>query len=431
MREQIPENPEPNGESPSQRKAYRLALIRYFVWREGPVARAQIAESLGLNLPTVSNCVGELLSSGDLVEEGYADSTGGRKPQLLDINEKKGSVIGLTFSSRGISSAWADLKGQLYNIRIYPFDFSLGPTAALETLKQAVAEQIDAVRLTPHAGPICQIGVGLSGLVDTLSGISLGFPRFEGWNDVPLKKILEETFNIPTVLDNHIAAVALAETVYGQLRGVENALYVQLGPGLGAGIVINGQIYRGSRLNVGEFGHTSMMVDNGPICYCGNYGCLESLASDYALVQQAEAALREGVGTRIPEYAPTPGRITAGAIFRAAADGDRFALNLVEKAARLLGTGIANLVNLFGPQRIIIGGTMAESGGDLLLTTICGTLSTKALDRIEKDVEIRMSSFGKDEAIKGAVTLALHQCFTTPLREGSPAGGRHEKRSFS
>ncbi|MCX7626411.1 MAG: ROK family protein [Candidatus Sumerlaeaceae bacterium] len=410
-------------EGPAERRAHRLALIRFHVWREGPVSRARIGQILSLNLPTVSNCVGELLEQCEIIEEGYAESTGGRKPQLLSVNPRKGSVVGITFSSRGISSAWADLRGTLNNVRIYPFSPAMGKERTLDTLRQAVQEQLQAVRLAPEAGPVKQIGIGISGLVDAREGVSLGFPRFDEWVDVPLRSIFERDFQIPTVVDNHIVAVTLAESIVGQLKDFENALYVQLGPGLGIGILINGRIYRGSKLNVGEFGHTTV-TENGPICYCGNYGCLESLASDYALAQQTEAALREGVKTTIPEYAPEPGKITTGAIFRAAADGDRFALNLVEKAARLLGTGIANLVNLFGPQMIIIGGTMAEAGGDMLMSALCGTLSTKALDRMEKDVEIRRSSFGNEEAIRGAVTLALYHYFTAPLitEPGASAG---------
>lgn len=423
MPEQNLQGNEGLNEGPAERRAHRLALIKFHVWREGPVSRARIGQLLDLNLPTVSHCVGELLKEGEIVEEGFAQSSGGRKPQLLNVNPRKGSVIGITFSTRGISSAWADLRGNLNNIRIYPFSLSLGKERTLEVLRQAAQDQMEAVRLAPDAGPVKQIGIGVSGLVDAREGISLGFPRFDEWVDVPLGEIFESAFHIPTVVDNHIVAVTLAESVVGQLKDYENALYVQLGPGLGVGILINGRIYRGSKLNVGEFGHTTI-TENGPICYCGNYGCLESLASDYALVQQTEAALREGVKTTIPDYAPEPGKITTGAIFRAAADGDRFALNLVEKAARLLGTGIANLVNLFGPEVIIIGGTMAEAGGDMLMSAICATLSTKALDRMEKDVEIRRSSFGNEEAIRGAVTLALYHYFTAPLRgdHGAHAG---------
>ena len=414
-------NPADTTDEPAEsswRKSLRKALIRFHVWKDGPVARGRLADDLNLNLPTVSNCVAELLAAGDLVEEGFADSTGGRKPQLLKVNPAKGSVVGLTFSSRGISSAWADLKGSLQNVQIYPFNISSGKGRALSIIREAIGDQLDAIRAA-DAGPVCQIGVGISGLLNSAEGVSNGFPRFEEWTDVPLRSLIEDWHEVPTVLDSHIAAIALAETIFGQYRDFRNALYVQLGPGLGLGVVIGGEIYRGSRRNVGEFGHTTLTGDDGPICYCGSYGCLESIASDYAMVQQAEAALREGVGTRIPEFAREPGRITPGAIFRAAQAGDRFATNLVEKVARLLGTGIANLVNLFGPDIVILGGTMSEAG-DLLLDPLCATLGSKALDRMDKGVAIKTSSFGKDEAIKGATTLALHTYMTKDIH--SPSG---------
>lgn len=400
-----------NGEG--ARKLERKSLIRFNVWKDGPLSRGRLADDLNLNLPTVSNCVAELLAAGDVVEEGYATSTGGRKPQLLDINAAKGTVIGVTFSSRGISSAWSNFKGALTNHRIYPFKPIDGKAKALETLSTAIQDQITAIEQTSGNGPLVQIGLGISGLINPAAGVSLGFPRFEEWQDVPLRRIIEEKFQVPAVIDSHIAAIALAETIFGKYRGFRNALYIQLGPGLGLGIVIDGEIYRGSKLNVGEFGHTTIS-ENGPICYCGNYGCLESLASDYALVQQVDVAIKEGVTTRIHEFTPESGKITPGSVFRAAQEGDRFASNLVEKVGRLLGTGIANLVNLFGPEVIILGGTMAEAG-DLLLNPICNTLRMKALDRMEKGVEIKVSSFGKEEGLKGATTLALYQHLTRDL----------------
>lgn len=400
------------------RKPSRRARTLYHVWKDGPLSRGRLAELLGLNLPAVSNCLTELLASGDLIEEGYADSTGGRKPQLIDINPSKGAVVGLTFSSRGISSSWADLRGSIRNLQILPFAPADGKAKTLDRIFEAIDGQLKCVASECGGqSPVVQIGIGVSGLVNRVAGVSNVFPRFDEWIDVPLRGLVESRFGISTTLDSHIAAIALAESIFGNYRGMQNALYVQLGPGLGLGIVIGGTIYRGSKINVGEFGHTTV-TENGPICYCGNYGCLESIASDYALIQQAEAAIREGVSTRIPEFSPQPGRITPYAIFRAASEGDRFALNLVERVGHVLGTGIANLVNLFGPELIILGGTMSAAG-DLLLNPICHTLHTKALDRMEKGVEIRTSSFGKEEAIKGAVTLALHQHFTREL-SGAP-----------
>lgn len=397
-----------------RRKLVRKALVRFLVWKEGPLSRGKLARTLSLNLPTVSSCVNELVAAGELAEEGYEESTGGRKPQLLDVRPERMTVVGLTFSSRGISSAWADMKGNLNNLRIYPFQPGEGRQRALDTIHTAITEQMESAQQARGHKPV-QIGMGVSGLLDASTGVSHLFPRFDEWSDVPLGPMMTERFGVPTIVDNHIAAIALAETVFGNNRGLRNGLYIQLGPGVGAGIVIDGRIYRGSKLSVGEFGHTTVGgSDLSVLCYCGNYGCLEAVAGDYALVQQAEAAIRESVKTRIPECASVPGRITPGAVFRAAQQGDRFAMNLVEKVAQLLGTGIANLVNLYGPETIILGGTMAQAG-EIMLEPISRTMRKCALEPMQTGIQITRSSFGNDEAIKGAVTLALYQHLTKDL----------------
>lgn len=392
------------------KKAQRKAFLQYTIWREGPISRGDLARLARLNLPTISTLIGELMAEDEVVEEGFASSTGGRRPQLLDINPSTGYVIGVTFYSRGISSAFSNLKGQIENRRDFEFDASLGREATIERIGEAIQTQIDA--LEPRGGRkvIRQIGIGISGLVDKERGISREFPRFEAWTDVPLQRLLEERFGIATVIDNNVATITLSELIFGDLRRHRNALYVHLGSGIGAGIVIGGKVYKGSRSYVGEFGHVTA-VDNGPICYCGNYGCLEAVASEYALVQQAEAALREGVHSAILD----PGgdrRVTSAGVFRAAEAGDRLAIHLIEKACALIGTGVAALINLFGPEVIILGGQMAEAG-DILLTPLRRVVQTKSLERIQPDLEIKVSGFGQNAGLMGALTLALHNHYST------------------
>lgn len=382
------------------------ADIAFEIWRSGPISRAALARSLNLSLPTIANAVQELQRQGILDNGPLSPSTGGRKAQLVDVRRDLGHVVGVSFTSRGISAATGDMKGGLRNIRQYPFTIPEGREAALRTIEQAIQDQLDAEPEPPK-----HLGLVVSGLLNRAEGVSLAFPRFEEWTNVPLVGRMEDRFHIPTVLDSHIAGTTLAELLFGRQRGFNNALYVQLGPGLGMGIVVNGQLYRGSGLNVGEFGHICMREEGGPLCYCGNYGCLESLAGDHALVQQAQAGLKEGVQTLLADPASQPGKLSIHDIFKAAAGGDRFALNLVERAARLLGAGIANVTNLLGPDIIILGGTMTGAG-ELLLDSICNTLHTKALNRVEKHVQIVTDSFGKHDTITGAVATALYHHFS-------------------
>ncbi|MFH0792956.1 MAG: ROK family protein [bacterium] len=396
-----------------QKKARRKTQILYYIWKEGPISRGALSEILKLNLPTISNCVNELLAQKEIIEEGFATSTGGRKAQLLDVNPAFGAVIAVDFSSRGLTSAAADLKGNILNQTTSPFKPTIGKEKALEMIFEAVQSQVSFLKQRQQ-GPLRQVGLGFSGLVDERSGISIVFPRFENWRDVPIRKLVEEKFKIPSVLDNHISAIALAENLFGNYKTFNNVLYIHLGPGIGLGIILNGRVYKGSKLNVGELGHTTVS-ENGPLCYCGNYGCLESVASDYALVAQAEQALKDGVKSRVLEFSENGRLHSTAPIFQAAGAGDRLATNLIEKVGSHLGAAIANLINLLGPEVILIGGTMAENG-DMLIELICRTLRSRALERMESGVEIKISSFGKQEGIMGAVALALHNYYTVNLK---------------
>ncbi len=388
----------------------RTDSVLFNIWKEGPISRGKLSNLINLNLPTISYLVNDLLRSGEIIEVGFALSTGGRKAQLLDVNPNFGRVVALEFSSKGIISATADLKGCIYNEKFDAFSPRGGKNHAIEQIYQAIGHQISYIG-RDEKQEAKKIGVGISGLVDEDRGISVGFPRFDEWVEVPLKQLLEKKFGISTIMENHICATTLAENILGKYKEFRNILYFHLGPGLGLGIIINGNVYKGSKFNVGEFGHTTI-VENGPICYCGNYGCLETLASDYAVIGQAEAALREGVNSRISDFMGKDKNLTAQAIFSAAASGDRLAYQLVEKAGQYLGTGIANLINILAPEVLIFGGSMADAGGELLIQPICRTLKSKALQRLGKDIQIKLSSFGKQEGIIGAATLALYHYYS-------------------
>jgi predicted NBD/HSP70 family sugar kinase len=392
------------------KKASRKAHLQYVIWKDGPISRGDLARLVRLNLPTISTLIGELMGDGDVVEEGYASSTGGRRPQLLDINPSTGYVIGVSFISRGISSAFSNLKGEIENRHGFEFSPVLGREATLHRLGEAIQIQMEALERRGGRKVIRHIGIGVSGLVDKEQGISREFPRFEEWSDVPLRRILEDRFSVPVVVDNNVATITLAESIFGDLRGRKNALYVHVGSGIGCGIIIGGEVYKGSRSYVGEFGHMTS-VEDGPICYCGNYGCLEAVASEHALIQQAESALREGVHSSISESGEAGRAVTMRGIFRAAEAGDRLANHLVEKACTLIGTGIAGLINLFGPEVVILGGSMAQAG-EILLNPLRRVVRSQSLDRIHPELEIRVSGFGENAGLMGALTLALHHHYT-------------------
>ena len=392
-----------------RRKDNRRLSMMYQLWKEGPISRGQLAELMEMNLPTVSSIVQDLLKTGEIIEEGYATSTGGRKAQLVDINPNKGGVVAVEFSSKGILSAAADMKGRIHNHFKRPFSSSEGKSAAFQRIFDSIDEQIEFLRIDERLEPT-RIGLVVSGLVDEENGISLKFPRFEEWENVALCDLIFERYQIPTTLSSHILATTLAESVFGRFRSVENGIYIHLGPGLGAGLIIDGEVHRGSKPSVGEFGHTTVTNNKSELCYCGNYGCLETLASDYALVQQAEHAIAEGVQSHIPEHIDESGRITPLAIFRAAEMGDRFALSLIDDTSHYLGTALANLINLLAPEMLVFGGTMVEEVSPLM-KSIQKTIKRRALEDLEQDIQYKISSFGLQAGVVGAVAAALHHYY--------------------
>jgi len=385
----------------------RESSALYQIWSHENLSRGQIAQILHLKPPTVSSLVNDLIESGRILEGEYAESSGGRRARLLEIVPYWGWIIGIEFSSTGISSTAANMKGDILNLSHTRYDRSRGQDKIIAHLKNAIRQQIAYIRKI-NDKPILRIGLSVSGLVDETRGISINFPHMENWKEVPLKSIVEKEFNIPVLLENRITASTMAEHLFGHHKDTRDALLFHLGPGLGMGMILSGEVRRGSRWSVGEFGHVSI-ADDGPLCYCGKRGCLESLASDYALVQQVKKAIEGGVNTRILDFAG--GQISAEAICLAAADGDRLAHGLIEKVGYYIATAVANILNILGPEVILFTGTMVESS-DILLDCIRRNLRVHTLEYIEKNVQVEKATFGTEGGIRGAVTMALHQFYS-------------------
>ena len=250
------------------------------------------------------------------------------------------------------------------------------------------------------------IGVGFPGHMDFKRGIALTTSNLPQWDNVPLRDILENRLKVPIYLDNDANLSALAEHRFGVGKGTRNMIYVTISSGIGAGIIINGKIYRGSRGSAGEIGHTTLDI-NGPVCTCGKRGCLMAMASGIGIANIAKEAVREGERTLIRDLVQNDiNKITAKVIARAACKKDRFAENLIEQAGRCLGIGLANLIEIFDPEMIIIGGGLSKIREGFLELA-----KEVAIHRIPKQlrdsVNIVSSSLGSDAGIIGAASLVI------------------------
>jgi predicted NBD/HSP70 family sugar kinase len=374
--------------------------------RQGQVARPFLARTLGISLPTVTNLVKGLIADHILIEEGFGASQGGRRAALLKLNPEYAYAAGVEVSLSGVNAVLMDLAGNIVTSRPGSTEPITNPEVTMNSVIAVVEPLVAEVSRSKLKG----IGVGVAGLVDRENGVSIKFPHCEAWSNVRVSNILESRFNLQTSVDNDIQASTLAEFRYGAARGVNSFLYLHIGHGIRLGMVLDGKLFHGVHGRAGELGHT-VVEEGGPICYCGNYGCLESLASPRAIVSQARDAMAMGVESAITSFAKgDSSTIDIEAVLSAAETGDRLAVNLVERVGRHIGLVMANLANLFDPSLFILAGKLA-TGESPMVEGIERVFRRTAMPAARDSVEIRKSAFPQSPCARGAATLVFDRMF--------------------
>jgi glucokinase len=255
---------------------------------------------------------------------------------------------------------------------------------------------------------ICAIGVGAAGISNPEAGILFTSPNLPALRDVPLRDIMQERLGRKTFVINDANAAALGEFYFGAARGARNFIYITLSTGIGGGIVIDGKIYTGAIGAAGEVGHMTI-DDNGPICNCGNKGCWETLASGTALAREAKHRIKEGVKTSILEYAEGDvEKVTARVIHSAAQQGDSLAKELIARTGYYVGVGLANLINIFNPELIVIGGGLSNIG-DMLLEPAFKVAGERAHKEAFQAVRFASAELGRNSGVLGAAAFALQE----------------------
>jgi glucokinase len=252
------------------------------------------------------------------------------------------------------------------------------------------------------------VGIGAPGLSNPETGILFTSPNLPEWRNVPLRDIMQERLGKKTFVINDANAAALGEFYFGAARGVLNFIYITLSTGIGGGIVIDGKIYGGAIGAAGEVGHMTI-DDEGPICNCGNRGCWETLASGTALAREARHRIKEGIRTSILEYAEGDvEKVTAQVIHSAAEQGDSLAKKLISRTGYYVGVGLANLINIFNPELIVIGGGLSNIG-DMLLKPAFKTAGERAYKEAFQAVRFASPELGRDSGVLGAAAFALRE----------------------
>ncbi len=387
-----------------------LSIILNCLRGVAPLSRAQLAQMTGLNKTTVSSLVNELLESGFIREVGLGQSSGGRRAMMLDLNPDAGRIIGLEIGVDFLSIILTDFQARI----LWRCKKETDPAQSQDTiLNLAVELTRDARAATEQdSGSLLGIGIGVPGLVDSSSGMLLFAPNLK-WHDVPIKDVFVHEFGIPVFVDNDADVAALGERYFGVAQHVEDFIYLAVGVGLGGGIVLGGKPYGGVGGYAGEIGHTTI-VEDGERCNCGNRGCWETLVSQKAVIKRARKAVESHGESRIAQL--VGGRleqISIPIIVQAASEGDGVARQVLEETGVYLGIGIANLINTFNPELIILGGVISLAS-DYLLPAIERTIEERSLAWPRRMVRIMASSHGPDACVMGGVALVLHDILSRP-----------------
>jgi glucokinase-like ROK family protein len=371
-------------------RSINRAQMLDFIRQNSPIARSAIARRLNMSLPTVMRIIDELMEE-DLVRlQGTSESTGGRPRALLEFNGDAYAVVGVDLGGTRMFGTVADLAGRVqHEIRV-PHDGD--PQASLEQLCELIEHLLDVPR--PSGQRIRGIGIGAPSVTVGPEGIVTWAPSL-GWRDLPLRRILSERFDEPVFVENDVNLAALGEWGFGAGRGVQNLVCISIGTGIGAGIIIDGALYRGHNQAAGEIGYLVPGIDFLGRRY-DQYGALESIASGIRVAERG-CQLLEKDGGPVP-----PADLSAEDVFAAARRGESWAQQVVDETVDYLSLAIASICTLLDPEIIVLGGGMAGSS-DLLIEPIL-----RRLDGVVPCApRLVASPLGRSAAVMGAIMLVL------------------------
>lgn len=316
---------------------------------------------------------------------------------------KMAKRIGIDVGGTNVKIALVDDNGKIIYSNSVPTYAKMGYEYTVNNIKQAIRDLMKETNTT--TSDIEGIGFDFPGQVDCKTGVVKLAPNIPGWVNVPIAQMIEDEFHIPTRIDNDVRCAALGELKFGAGKGCENFICITVGTGIGSGIVINGKVVRGATNAAGELGHIKLQMNGGPICGCGDTGCLEAFASGPAIVAMAQEYIKGGKSTKFREMAAAEGgEITPYMVAKAAEEGDPVAKRIFEIIGEYIGIGLTSVINLLNPERVIIGGGVAESG-ELLLGPIRKTIKERAMVVAGNAVEIVPAQLGNSAGVIGASML--------------------------
>jgi predicted NBD/HSP70 family sugar kinase len=377
------------------------------IFSSGPISRADVARKSNLTAAAITQIVGDFVAAGLVSEQPAASVTMGRRPVLLQVNEEAGYVVGVysRVHEKLLIIVVCNLNCQVVHALTVAHDFAM--QGDLHQVVRVLADGIKAC-LTEASIPVERVlgvGLGLPGIMDYERGVCRNSPML-GWHDVEIAPALEYKLRLPVRLDNDVNALTLAKRHYGEGRDVANFLLIAIGNGIGLGIVIGGDIYRGSSGGAGEFGHWRVDFSaDAAQCHCGRRGCLEALVATYALEHEAAALdpVRFGDGS-------------LAALVEAAHAGDERVQAIFARAGNVLGTAVANLIDVFDPSLVLFSGE-SLAAGEYLLAPMREAIQAGAFGGLQASLLVNPEPTEDITWARGAASVVLDEIFRVPLYE--------------
>lgn len=395
------------------RRLNKAAIFDAVRVNQDGISRADVARITDLSRATVSAIVDDLLQAGLVREARIGASRGGRRPTILELNPDAGRVVGIDIGATHLNVAVADLRGTVLAVSESDFDIAAGPAKGLEQVKEVVEEMLTSAECSWRS--VKAVTVGVPGPVVEKLGAVAAPPIMPGWDGFPIQKQLKDLWGRPVFVVNDSDLGALGEWRFGAGKGESILAFIKIGTGIGCGILLDGQIYRGVIGTAGEIGHVTISED-GPPCTCGNYGCLEAMAGGRAIAQRAQLAIKAGQRTSLTSIYATR-ELNARDVAEAARNGDTVSQQLLGDAGRHIGSALASLINLLNPGLVIIGGKVGQSG-DVILNPIRSAVRDHTMKPAFQAARIEVAALKSRSTVMGAIAFALSQTFRLYVEVG-------------
>jgi glucokinase-like ROK family protein len=380
-----------------------LNLLQTVFWSAG-TSRHALAERLDCSKSKANALAAGLLEQGLLEETGLQASSGGRRPETLQLARALGVVVGVDLGATSLDVAVMGPDLSLLAHHGEPADVRAGPGVVLARVRAIMQELLKRCGVSPKK--VIGVGMGVPGPVDFASAQLVAPPLMPEWDGFSIRDYLGETFPSPVFVDNDVNLMALGE-LWRLQRSLSNFLVIKIGTGIGCGIICHGEVYRGANGSAGDVGH--ICVDQaGPRCHCGNLGCVEAMAAAPAIAQLATEAAGAGESPALAQVLRAHGRLSAADVGQASRSGDAAASAIVQRAGGLIGQMLASVVNFFNPSHVFIGGGVTQIG-PLFLASVRQSVYHRSLPLSTRHLEIQYTPLGGQGGLVGAGALAMQE----------------------